>query len=138
MVYRSKAVKSRAYMDGNKETTGRFVVQEHHATRLHYDFRLEMGSVLRSWAIPKNAPLTKGIKRLAIAVEDHPLDYLDFEGRIPEGQYGAGKVVIWDKGEYLLLNMTKKAIEFAIYGKKLAGSYVLLHFKEKQWLIFKR
>jgi bifunctional non-homologous end joining protein LigD len=115
----------------------RFVVQEHHARHLHYDFRLEWGKVLKSWAIPKGMPEKKAIKRLAIQVEDHGLDYIDFEGTIPEGQYGAGTVKIWDKGTYNIESETPKRIVIALKGKKLKGRYSLVHLKEDQWLIIK-
>ncbi len=120
-----------------------FVIQKHHATNLHYDFRIEMNGVLKSWAIPKQPPKAKGTKRLAIQTEDHPLEYADFEGTIPEGMYGAGKVEIWDKGNYELLEHEKgKKIEFKLHGKKLKGKYVLVKTKygnkpEKSWLFFK-
>lgn len=114
----------------------RFVIQEHYAKNLHWDFRLEMEDVLKSWAVPKGVPLTKNIKRLAIQVEDHALNYLGFEGEIEEG-YGAGKVLIFDKGSYELLKMEDKTIEFILNGKKAKGRYVLLFLKEKNWLLFK-
>ena len=118
-----------------------FVIHEHHATNLHYDLRLEMSGVLKSWAVPKSPPTTKGTKRLAIQVEDHPLSYKDFEGIIPEGNYGAGKVKIWDKGTYELVDKDSKKIEINIKGKKLKGKYVLVNAKlgkdKKNWLFFK-
>jgi len=116
-----------------------FVVQEHHARNLHWDFRLEMDGVLKSWAIPKSPPLIPNQKRLAIQVEDHPLEYKDFEGEIPKNQYGAGKVIIWDKGEYQLLTQDKNRLEFKLQGKKLKGIYILLKpesFEPNNWLMW--
>lgn len=118
-----------------------FVIQKHHARSLHYDFRLEMNGVLKSWAIPKEPPKVKGIKRLAIHVEDHPLEYAKFEGEIKEG-YGKGKVEIWDNGTYELLEKDSKKIEVELHGKKLKGKYVLVKTNyganpEKSWLFFK-
>lgn len=115
----------------------RFVVQEHHARNLHWDFRLEKEGVLKSWAVPKGVPEKPSIKRLAIQVDDHELDYIDFEGEIPEGQYGAGKVKVWDSGTYELESESKKAISFILKGKRLKGRYSLVHLKQKQWLIIK-
>ena len=117
-----------------------FVVHQHAATHLHWDLRLEMDGVLKSWAVPKTPPTEKGTKRLAIQVEDHDLSYADFEGTIPEGQYGAGKVEIWDNGDYELKAQTMDRLEIRFHGKKLKGDYTLLRFKkagEKQWLFFK-
>lgn len=115
-----------------------FVVQEHHAKRLHWDFRLEMNGVLVSWAIPKEPPTKAGLKRLAIQTEDHPMDWATFEGEIPEGSYGAGIVSIWDSGHYELEKKTAQKIVFTLYGSRLRGRYCLLKFKkEKEWLIFK-
>jgi bifunctional non-homologous end joining protein LigD len=121
----------------------RFVVQEHHATHLHWDFRLEKGSVLKSWAVPKGLPEEKGMKRLAIEVEDHELSYISFEGTIPDGQYGAGTVKIWDQGTYETesdssdKSESPKRIVFKIKGERLKGRYSLVHLKEKQWLLIK-
>ena len=119
---------------------GIYVVQEHHARRLHYDLRLERDGVLKSWAVPKGIPEAAGEKRLAIMVEDHPLDYAGFEGVIPEGQYGAGTVAIWDKGRYSALAWSDDMIEVVIMGERVKGRYVLARFKragEKEWLLFK-
>lgn len=116
----------------------RFVVQKHYARHLHYDFRLEMDGVLKSWAVPKGVPVEVGVKRLAVEVEDHPLSYIGFEGTIPEGMYGAGRVEVWDKGVYTLKYRSENKLEFALHGEKLRGEYVLLKFKEKNWLLFKK
>ena len=115
----------------------RFVIQKHKATHLHFDFGLEMDGVLKSWAVPKGLPEMQGIKRLAVSVEDHPLGYIDFEGVIPEGHYGAGVVEVWDKGEYELESREKDKIVFHLTGKKLKGRYALIHTSGKNWLIFK-
>ena len=119
-----------------------FVIHKHSATHLHYDLRLEMNGVLKSWALPKEPSKTKNIKRLAVQVEDHPLDYATFHGKIPKGHYGAGKVEIWDKGNYELLEKDSKKIIFYLNGKKLKGKYCLVktHYgnkPEKSWLFFK-
>jgi len=117
-----------------------FVVQEHHARRLHYDLRLERDGVLKSWAVPKGPPEKSGIKRLAVKVEDHPREYGEFEGSIPEGQYGAGTVRIWDKGVYEPLVWEEDKIEFLLQGERLSGRYVLVRLKktgENDWLLLK-
>ena len=118
-----------------------FVIHEHHARNLHWDLRLEMDGVLKSWAVPKSPPLSKGTKRLAIQVEDHPLAYASFHGVIPEGNYGAGKVIIWDKGKYELIEKTSTKIIFELHGKKLKGTYCLIKTSyggnKKGWLFFK-
>lgn len=119
------------------EKISRFVIQKHKATHLHFDFRLEMDGVLKSWAVPKGLPEEPGIKRLAVSVEDHSLDYIDFEGEIPEGHYGAGVVEMWDKGEYELESREKGKIVFHLTGKKIKGQYALIHTNEDNWLIFK-
>ena len=116
----------------------RFVVQQHHATRLHYDFRLEMEGVLKSWAVPKGLPTESGIRRLAVQVEDHPVSYIDFEGVIAEGTYGAGKVEIWDKGEYELRQKEPHMLTFTLHGDKLQGEYALVYTSAKNWLLLKR
>jgi DNA ligase D-like protein (predicted 3'-phosphoesterase) len=119
--------------------SGRFVVQKHYATHLHFDFRLEMDGVLKSWAVPKEPPSDSGVKRLAVQVEDHELGYIDFKGTIPEGVYGAGKVEIWDKGTYALKHRSKDKIELTLNGGKLSGNYMLIRFKAgKNWLFFKK
>ena len=127
--------------DGEKKGEGRiFVVQEHHARRLHYDFRLERDGVLKSWAVPKGIPESTEDKRLAVETEDHPIDYASFEGIIPEGHYGAGTVKIWDKGTYELKVWDEKMVEFTLHGEKLKGRYVLVRLKkagEKSWLMLK-
>ena len=119
-----------------------FVIHDHKATHHHWDLRLEMSGVLKSWAVPKIPPLSKGIKRLAIQVEDHPLDYANFHGKIPEGQYGAGIVKIWDNGTYELKHKDSKKIVLEFHGKKLKGEYVLIKTSygnkpEKSWVFFK-
>ena len=117
----------------------RFVVHEHHASHLHYDFRLEMDGVLKSWAIPKGPSMNPADKRLAIEVEDHPLEYIDFEGIIPQGMYGAGPVVIWDRGYYTLNERRTGRIGFTLNGERLKGRFVLIRLKgrERQWLLIK-
>ncbi len=115
----------------------RFVVQEHHASTLHYDLRLELAGVLKSWAVPKGVPEEKLVKRLAIQVDDHELSYIDYEGNIEDGQYGAGSVKIWNKGTYDLESESSKTIVFELIGKRLKGRYSLVHMKEKQWLLIK-
>lgn len=123
----------------DEESLRRFVVQEHQATNLHWDFRLEMDDVLKSWAVPKEPPTRPGLRRLAVQVEDHQLDYIDYEGIIPEGEYGAGAVNIWDRGTYALESRKPDKIVFELHGERMKGRYVLLHFTEKpeNWLIFK-
>ncbi len=129
----------------------RFVVHEHKATRLHYDFRLEIGSVLKSWAIPKGPSMNPADKRLAVMVPDHELIYIDFEGIIPEGTYGAGPVVVWDAGEFVLLEtddpeaaLRAGKLSFTLKGKKLKGDFALTHMKGlprgtgKEWLLLKK
>jgi len=117
--------------------TNRFVVQEHHATRLHWDFRLEMDGVLKSWAVPKGVPTELRVKRLAVQVDDHPLSYFDFEGNIPEGQYGAGTVKVWDKGLYVLTLREPRKLHVLLKGRKLEGDYRLINFKDRNWLLYR-
>ena len=131
-----------------------FVVQKHAASHLHYDFRLEMNGVLKSWAIPKGPSMNPADKRLAIMVEDHPYSYKDFEGTIPEGNYGAGNVIVWDNGTYniadedglnkvedkLHSDLQKGHLSFILNGKKLKGEFALVKLKTKQentWLLIK-
>jgi bifunctional non-homologous end joining protein LigD len=126
---------------GEAKTEGRiFVVQEHHARRLHFDLRLEKEGVLKSWAVPKGIPEKTGEKRLAVQVEDHPMEYADFEGTIPEGQYGAGAVKVWDRGLFGVKVWKDDMIEFILKGKRLQGKFFLAKFKkagEKDWILLK-
>jgi bifunctional non-homologous end joining protein LigD len=124
-----------------------FVVQKHGARRLHYDLRLEMGGVLQSWAVPKGPSVRPEEKRLAVHVEDHPVEYADFEGVIPEGNYGAGPVIVWDRGWYHLVKaadpyeqLAKGKLEVEFFGFKLRGRWTLARMsgKEKEWLLFKK
>ena len=128
------------------DSQNRFVIQEHQARNLHWDFRLEMESslgsgevVLKSWAVPKGLPVIVGEKRLAIEVEDHPVDYVNFSGTIPPGEYGAGTVKIWDQGKFELKKRTAKEIEFILNGKKVNGPYALIKtsFGKNSWLMLK-
>jgi bifunctional non-homologous end joining protein LigD len=131
-----------------------FVVQKHAAKNLHYDFRLELDGVLKSWAVPKGPSLDPKVKRLAMHVEDHPYDYRKFEGIIPEGEYGAGEVIVWDEGSYHAIDTANKKesekilregykkgdFKFYLEGHKLKGEFVLVKMKnrgEKQWLLIK-
>lgn len=128
-----------------KTKTGRmFVIQKHRATALHYDFRLEADGVLKSWAVPKGPSLDPKVKRLAMQVEDHPVDYAKFEGVIPEGEYGGGTVMVWDYGTYKPEETTnvsealrKGELKFSLNGKKLKGSWVLVRTRDRQWLLLK-
>ncbi len=137
-----------------RELQKRFVIQKHNASHLHYDFRLEIKNedsgeiVLKSWAIPKNIPEKKGIKHLAIQTEDHPVDYINFEGTIPKGNYGAGNVEIWDQGKWGMMSGSFKEgiVKFNLWGKKVKGRYIIVRMKDgKQknnkknlWLIWEK
>ena len=123
----------------------KFVVHEHHSSRLHYDFRLEIAGVLKSWAIPKGPSMNPHDKRLAIAVEDHPLEYGAFEGIIPAGRYGAWEVVIWDAGKFVPLNDPAQGLDegrlaFRLEGRRLHGEFALVGFtgRRKEWLLLKK
>ncbi len=129
----------------------RFVVQKHWARSLHYDFRLEIGTVLVSWAVPKGPSKDPRVKRLAIHVEDHPLDYLLFEGTRPEGDYGAGEVIVWDYGEFEVVGLAEHdaaaalsegVVRLALYGRKLRGQWTIIRTrmgqgKRENWLLQK-
>src|ERR1039458_7125470 len=155
--------KEKRYFKESHEPTGgnpdsdklRFVVQQHAASHLHYDFRLEMEGVLKSWAVPKGPSMNPQDKRLAMMVEDHPYDYKDFEGNIPEGNYGAGNVIVWDNGTYhsiatedkkegeklLLAGLAKGHISFILEGEKLKGKFSVVKLKGRQenaWLLIKK
>jgi bifunctional non-homologous end joining protein LigD len=122
----------------------RFVVQKHDASRLHYDVRLEVGGVMKSWAVPKGPSLNPADKRLAVMTEDHPIAYNRFEGNIPEGEYGAGSVIVWDRGSYEndsdrspAKAIANGAFSFELHGKKLRGRYTLRRMNGKNWLLIK-
>lgn len=132
-----------------KSQAGRFFIQRHNATRLHYDFRLEIDGTLKSWAIPKGPSLDPSVKHLAAMVEDHPLDYGDFEGNIPKGEYGGGSVMLWDRGTFELIGEESAAeqiargdLKFRLYGEKLSGTWAIVHMKNRgkgnEWLIIKK
>jgi bifunctional non-homologous end joining protein LigD len=115
----------------------RFVVQKHRAGHLHYDFRLEHDGVMLSWAIPKGPSLDPGVKRLAMQTEPHPIEYNQFEGIIPEGEYGGGTVMIWDHGIWVPEAVARRELKFRLQGKKLKGSWVLVHTDGRRWLLIK-
>src|SRR5262245_44696151 len=127
-------------------TGKRFVMQKHSASHLHYDFRLEVGGVLKSWAVPKGPSVNPKERRLAMAVEDHPLDYAGFEGVIPRGEYGGGTVMVWDRGTYradgddgkdVAKALAKGALKLTLKGAKLKGGWVLVRTRGRQWLLVK-
>jgi len=133
------------------KTRPRFVIQKHDATRLHYDFRLEIDGVFKSWALPKGPSTNPSEKRLAVMTEDHAMSYGRFEGIIPEGQYGAGTVMLWDRGTYSNQKKNKSGepismkgclrkgeIDVKLNGKKLKGGYALVRFQGKKWLFIKK
>ncbi len=127
-----------------KRSTHRFVVQKHDASRLHYDFRLELDGALKSWAVPKGMPFAHGEKRLAVRVEDHPVSYIDFEGTIPAGQYGGGTVMVWDRGTFEPLSkdpleeLKNGKLHFVLRGKKLVGEWYLVRLREgDEWLLIR-
>src|ERR1700722_3865558 len=136
---------------GRREKSGRpiFVVQRHAASRLHFDFRLEINGALASWAVPKGPPEERGEKRLAIHVEDHPLDYANFEGEIPKGNYGAGQVQIWDRGTFEVEGPPGAAeqvergdLKFLLHGERLQGRFALVKMRKaergNEWLLIRK
>jgi bifunctional non-homologous end joining protein LigD len=136
-------------IEKSKAQSGRFFIQRHNATRLHYDFRLEMNGTLKSWAIPKGPSLDPSIKHLAAMVEDHPISYGDFEGNIPKGEYGGGSVMLWDRGTFDLIGEESGAaqiargdLKFELHGEKLSGTWAIVHMKNRgkgnEWLIIKK
>src|SRR5580704_15912948 len=121
-----------------------YVIQKHHARRMHYDLRLEMGGTLKSWAVPEGPCLDPKVRRFAKLVEDHPLEYAKFEGRIPAGNYGAGTVIVWDRGTWVSVVDPEKAladgeIKFRLAGEKLSGGWMLVRLKDDptNWLLIK-
>ena len=115
------------------------MIQEHHARRLHWDLRLERDGVLASWALPKGLPEAPGENRFAAATEDHPIEYLEFEGEIPRGEYGAGRMIVWDSGTYECLKWEPRKVEVALHGGRVDGRYALFPIEQgdspKDWLI---
>lgn len=147
-----KTSEPRGKVRKRKSKTPLFVIQEHAASHLHFDFRLEIDGVLKSWAIPKGPSLNPSIKRLAVETEDHPMEYATFEGIIPQGEYGGGTVMVWDIGTYdnskaqhklsMIDCYNQGRIEIFLHGKKLQGNFALIHThrqndKGKQWIFFK-
>ena len=150
--------RTREPVGGKRKKTPRlaYVIQKHDASRLHYDLRLELDGVMKSWAVPKGPSLDPSVKRLAIHVEDHPIEYNQFEGTIPEGEYGGGTVMIWDHGTYTAVGgeddpdtapragYRKGELKFELHGKRLKGSWVLVRTRGRgdrsrqgQWLLIK-
>ena len=125
------------------QETREFVVQKHRASRLHYDFRLEHDGVMLSWAVPKGPSLDPANKRFAMQTEAHPIEYNQFEGVIPEGEYGGGTVMIWDRGTWVPevedvdQALAKGDLKFTLHGRKLRGSWVLVRMRDRQWLLIK-
>jgi DNA ligase D-like protein (predicted 3'-phosphoesterase) len=141
----SKSLEPSGATTNKKKYKDIFVIQKHDASNLHYDFRLEIGSVLKSFAIPKGPSLDTSEKRLALLTEDHPLEYASFEGRIPEGNYGGGVVIVWDQGRYENINdasmeeaFKNGTIEFNLKGEKISGGFALIRTKNKNWLLIKK
>ena len=140
---------SKATPVAKKQPTLKYVIQKHRATQLHYDLRLEWNGVLLSWAVPKGPSLDPAVKRLAMQVEDHPIDYADFEGVIPEGEYGGGTVMVWDQGTWtpddpdVEASLRKGDLKFTLQGAKLKGSWVLVRTHgygqrtDRSWLLIK-
>jgi bifunctional non-homologous end joining protein LigD len=119
----------------------RFVIREHYARSHHFDFRLEKDGVFKSWAVPKGLPEKPGLKRLAVQVEDHPLEFGQFQGTIPEGEYGAGRIKVLDHGTYELEKWTADRISFTLHGSRIFGRFSLIRFKESEplsWFLIKR
>lgn len=114
-----------------------FVIQKHDAKTLHYDFRIEVDGVLKSWVVPRGLSFNPKDKRLAIETEDHKLSYAKFEGVIPEGEYGAGTVMVWDRGTYRIIKEKDGEIEIWLDGEKMNGGFVLVRMKDKNWLFIK-
>src|ERR1700678_4278391 len=143
-----KVARRKASLPGQAHTLS-YVIQEHDARRLHYDFRLEMDGTLKSWAFPKGPSLDPSVKQLAAMEEDHPLSYGDFEGNIPKGEYGGGSVMLWDRGTFELIGdesgaaqIARGDLKFELHGEKLTGTWAIVHMKNRgkgnEWLIIKK